>query len=53
MTRGNLTKEEMKYQIMKLKQKLHNENATYTSDPKALANQYLNLVLEKIDEYTR
>lgn len=53
MSRGNLTKEEMKYQIMKLKQKLHNENVTYTSDPKALANHYLNQILEKIEEYAR
>jgi hypothetical protein len=51
MPRGRLTKEEMKYQVLKLKQKLQNEQITYTSDPKALANQYLNKVLDKIEEY--
>ena len=53
MSRGQLTKEEMKYQILKLKQKLQNEQITYTSDPKALADQYLNMVLDKINEYSR
>jgi hypothetical protein len=53
MPRGQLTKEEIKYQVMKLKQKLHNEDVTYTSDPKALANKYFNLLLERIDEYAR
>jgi hypothetical protein len=53
MPRGQLTKEEMKYQVMKLKQKLHNEDIYYTSDPKSLASKYLNMVLEKINEYAR
>jgi hypothetical protein len=43
----------MKYQVLKLKQKLQNEQITYTSDPKALADQYLNMVLDKINEYSR
>ena len=53
MPRGQLTKEEMKYQVLKLKQKLQSEQITYTSDPKALADQYLNMVLDKINEYSR
>ena len=53
MPRGQLTKEEMKYQVLKLKQKLQTEQITYTSDPKALADQYLNIVLDKINEYSR
>jgi hypothetical protein len=53
MPRGQLTKEEMKYQILKLKQKLQNEHIGYTSDPKALADQYLNMVLDKINEHYR
>jgi hypothetical protein len=53
MPRGQLTKEEMKYQVLKLKQKLQNEQITYTSDPKELADQYLNMVLDKINEYSR
>jgi hypothetical protein len=52
MPRGKLTKEEMKYQVLKLKQKLQTEQITYTSDPKALADQYLNMVLDKINEYS-
>jgi hypothetical protein len=51
MPRGQLTKDEMRYQVLKLKQKLHNEHIGYTSDPKALADKYLNEVLDKINEY--
>lgn len=51
MPRGQLTKDEMKYHVLKLKQKLYNEKVIYTSDPKALADQYLNMVLDKIEEY--
>jgi hypothetical protein len=53
MPRGHLTKEEMKYQVLKLKQKLQNEHVGYTSDPKALADSYLNQILNKIEEYYR
>jgi len=53
MPRGQLTKDEMKYQVLKLKQKLHNEHIGYTSDPKALADSYLNQILHKIEEYCR
>ncbi len=51
MPRGQLTKEEMKYQVLKLKQKLQNEQIRYTSDPKALADKYLNGVLDKVEGY--
>lgn len=51
MPRGQLTKDEIKYQVLKLKQKLQNEHIGYTSDPKSLADQYLNMVLDKIEEY--
>ena len=53
MPRGHLTKDEMKVEVLKLKQKLYNEKMSYTSDPKALADQYLNMVLDKINEYAR
>jgi hypothetical protein len=53
MPRGQLTKDEMKYQILKLKQRLQTEQIGYTSDPKSLADQYLNMVLDKINEYAR
>ena len=52
MPRGKLTKEEMKYQVLKLKHKLQTEHIGYTPDPKALADQYLNMVLDKINEYS-
>lgn len=51
MPRGQLTKDEMKVQVLKLKQKLQTEKIGYTSDPKSLADQYLNMVLDKIEEY--
>lgn len=51
MPRGQLTKDEIKQQILKLKIKLQNEQVTFTSDPKALADKYLNEVLDKIEEY--
>jgi hypothetical protein len=51
MPRGQLTKDEIKYQVLKLKKKLQTEQIRYTSDPKALADKYLNEVLDKIEEY--
>ena len=53
MPRGQLTRDEMKYQVLKLKEKLQTEQITYTSDPKALADEYLNMVLDKINQYSR
>jgi hypothetical protein len=53
MPRGQLTRDEMEYQVLKLKDKLQNEHIGYTSDPKALADEYLNMVLDKINEYAR
>ena len=53
MPRGQLTRDEMEYQVLKLKQKLQNEHIGYTSDPKALADEYLNMILDKINEYSR
>ena len=51
MPRGHLTKDIIKYEILKLKSQLDNEG--WTSDPKALAHSYLNKVLDKIEEYAR
>lgn len=51
MPRGQLTKDEIKCAVLKLKHELSNENVTWTSDPKSLAHQYLNRVLDKIDEF--
>jgi len=52
MPRGRLTKDEMIVHVLKLKNKLNNEHIGYTSDPKSLTNQYLNMILDKIGEYS-
>jgi hypothetical protein len=51
MPRGQLTKDIIKTEVLKLKKQLQDENVTWTSDPKGLASQYLNKVLDKISEY--
>ena len=48
MPRGQLTKDEIKVQVEKLKTELYNEK---TYEPKDLAHKYLNKVLDKIAEY--
>ena len=49
---AQLTKEEMRVQVEKLKKEL-DVDPTWTSDPKTLAHKYLNKVLDKISEYAR
>lgn len=52
MPKNQLTKDEFKYWVLKLKHDLYEEKISqYTSDPKTLANIYLNKVLEKINEF--
>jgi hypothetical protein len=51
MPRGQLTKNIIKSEVLKIKHELHNEDITWTSDPKGLASKYLNKVLDKIEEY--
>jgi hypothetical protein len=52
MPRNNLTKDEIKCFVLKLKHKLYEEQLTeYTTDPKQIAHRYLNQVLDKIDEF--
>lgn len=54
MPRGNLTKEEFKYILLKLKNELYNERIeNWNISPKELAHKYLNKALDKIDEYSR
>jgi hypothetical protein len=48
MPRNQLTKEEIKVQVEKLKTELYNEK---TFESKDLAHKYLNKVLDKIGEY--
>ncbi len=50
MPKNRVDKEELKIRVLKLKNKLFEENY-YSSDPKALAHKYLNEVLNIIDEY--
>jgi hypothetical protein len=49
MSRGSLNKEIIKFEVLKIKSELEGEG--WTSDPKALAQKYLNKVLNKIEEY--
>ena len=48
MPRNQLTKEEIKWYIERLKAELYQEK---TSESKYLADKYLNKVLDKIGEY--
>lgn len=52
MPRGTLTKDIIKYEVLKIKKELDNNNY-WTSDPKGLVNKYLNKILDKIEEYAR
>jgi hypothetical protein len=52
MPRGHLTKDIIKCEVLKIKNELDNEWMNrYDTDPKWLAHQYLNKVLDKIEEY--
>lgn len=51
MPRNRLTKDEIKAFVLSQKQQLNNENIGYTSDPKGLANKYINNILDKIEEF--
>ena len=50
MPKNSLFKEELKVRVLKLKNRLYNDDQWY-SDPKALAHKYLSEVLDIIDEY--
>jgi len=49
MPRGQLTKDIIKCDILKIKKQLDNEQLE--SDSKSLVHQYINKVLNKIEEY--
>lgn len=51
MPRNVLTKDEIKAFVLMQKKKLNDESIGYTSDPKGLANKYLNVILDRIEEY--
>ena len=48
MSKNHITKDEIKFQVEKLKTELYNDN---TYEGKDLAHKYLNKVLDKIEEY--
>ena len=52
MPRGRLTKDEIKHWVLRFKNELSEDPVYYASDPKNIANKYLNKVLDKIDEYS-
>lgn len=52
MPRSHLTKDIIKCEVLKIKRDLYNKRVDKSGyDPKHLAHQYLNKVLDKIDEY--
>ena len=52
MSKGYLNKEIIKCEVLKIKRDLDKEWMDKSGyDPKHLAHQYLNKVLDKIDEY--
>lgn len=53
MPRNQLSKDELKSRVLKLKNQLYKESIGYTSDPKALANKYLNEILFILEQYSR
>jgi hypothetical protein len=52
MSKNKITKDEIQCYILKLKNDLYQEQLSeYTSDPKQIANKYLNKVLDKVQEF--
>lgn len=49
MPKNQITKDELKVRVLKLKDRLYNDSPG--CDSKRLANKYLNEVLDMIDEY--
>ena len=50
MPRGKIDKEEMKCYVLKLKNQIDSDLGWYPGE-KEVAQKYLNMVLDKIDEY--
>jgi len=51
MPKNQISKEELKVEILKLKRDLINDYIRHDMDMKGLANRYLDRVLDKIEEY--
>jgi hypothetical protein len=50
MSRGQITKDIIKYEILKIKSEVDREG-NWTSDPKWMTQCYLNRLLDKLEEY--
>jgi len=51
MPRNQLTKYQIKTDVLRIKNSLYEEYIDYQTDIKSLAHKYLNMVLDKIEEY--
>ena len=51
MPKNQISKDELKVRVLKLKDKLHNEHIRPEMDMKGLAHKYLNEVLDIVNEY--
>jgi hypothetical protein len=53
MPRGQLTKDIMRMEVLKIKNQLDRDEFSWGGNPKEVAHRYLNKVLDKIEEYYR
>lgn len=51
MPRNQLTRDQIKMDVIQIKNMLYDEHINYSTDIKSLAHKYLNMVLDKIEEY--
>jgi hypothetical protein len=51
MPRNQMTRDDMKIWLLSCKNKLQEERKYHSYDAVELANRYLNMVLDKIEEY--
>jgi hypothetical protein len=51
MPRNQLTRDQIKTDVLMIKNKLYDEQINYSTDIKSLAHKYLNMVLDRIEEY--
>lgn len=51
MPRNQVTKQELKIFVEKVKNEMMSDSNYYSSDPKSYANKYLNKILDKLSEY--
>jgi hypothetical protein len=51
MSKNQVTREELKVRVLKLKNQLYTEHVRHDMDMKGLAHKYLDEVLRILDEY--